>query len=122
MARVVSQATRRKISQALKNRFRGAGKKAKSKASKQISRQSQQPMVLRENEGFTGYRTGTSTKRPMTQGAGKTSKGYSGGQQSTRAMQDGMGGMTGYRTKGQQIKASKQGEYTKNLRRFMGEK
>lgn len=126
--RKLSAQTKQKISMALRGKLK-AGKLGAKKLKVMGKRSAgntpaQQPkgISLKESEGFTGYRTGTSTKKPMTQGAGKTSKGYGGGQQSAKAMQDSTGGFTGYRTQSQQKKASKQGEYKKNLDRFMGGK
>lgn len=118
MRRIVTQQTREKIRQALTGKVRGGSKKIKGKLSgKRIGqkiqpKQTKGPMQLKESEGFTGARSGTSPTRLNT----KSNKG--------KAMEDRMAneGMSGYRTKGKQAKSGRQGEYRKNLDRFMGSK
>ena len=117
MKRVVTQQTKQKISQALKGKMRSSGRKAKGLGSKKLGTklskpQAKGPMQLKESEGFTGARSGTSPTRLNT----KSNKG--------KAMEDRMAneGMSGYRTRGQQAKSGRQGEYRKNLDRFMGSK
>lgn len=127
----MSATQRRNIGNALRGKVKKAAGSIKKKLGTKVNKTPTQtmlpppggpkPMDLKANEGFTGYRTGVSTKKPTQSGAGKTSKGY-GGQQSAKAMQDGMGGMTGYKSKSQQSKLSKQGEYTNNMKKFLGSK
>lgn len=97
----------RKISTKLKGRKRGGKGTSSATTTPKKSIGERKPLSLKENEGFTGYRTGTSTKKPT---------------QSAKAAQDRMGGMTGYVPKSSQKKRSKQGEYTNNMKKFLASK
>lgn len=71
------------------------------------------PMSLKASEGFTGYKPGSSKVR-LTGSKAMSNKG--------KAMVDktAASGMTGYKTKGTQAKAARQGAYNKNLKTFLG--